>query len=58
VNVRKGNGPAYPKIGTARNELLPYLGQAEEEPYWYETMFEGSHGYITSNKRYTEVIGG
>jgi hypothetical protein len=58
VNVRKGNGPEYAKIGTARNELLPYLGQAEEEPYWYETKFEGSRGYITSNKRYTEVIGG
>lgn len=58
VNVRKGNGPAYPKIGTARNELLPYLGQAEEEPYWYKTEFEGTRGYITSNKRYTEVIGG
>lgn len=58
VNVRSGNGPAYPRIGTARNELLPYLGQADEDPYWYKTEFEGTRGYITSNKRYTEVIGG
>ena len=56
VRVRTGNGPDYPKIGTAHDELLPYLGQAEDPPNWYKTVFDGKSGYITSNARYTEVV--
>lgn len=56
VHVRTGNGRDYPKIGTAKNEMLPYLGQAEEAPYWYRTIFKKQIGYITSKKRYTEVV--
>lgn len=57
VRVRTGNGMEYQKIGTAHDELLPYLGQAEDPPNWYKTVFNGKSGYITSNPRYTEVIG-
>lgn len=56
VRVRTGNGTQYPKIGTAHDELLPYLGQAEDPPNWYQTVYDGQEGYITSNPRYTEVI--
>ena len=56
VRVRTGNGTQYPKIGTAHDELLPYLGQAEDPPNWYQTEYAGQEGYITSNPRYTEVI--
>lgn len=56
VRVRTGNGPDYPKIGTAHDELLPYLGQADEAPNWYRTVFDSQEGYITSNKRYTELV--
>lgn len=56
VHVRTGNGTDYPSIGTAKNCLLIYLGQAEESPYWYKTVFAGRGGFITSNSKYTELI--
>lgn len=56
VKVRTGNGTEYPVIGTARNCKLVYLGQAEEEPYWYKTVFKGQGGYITSKEKYTELV--
>lgn len=56
VHVRMGNGPIYPTIGTAWNCELPYLGQATDFPNWYSTLFNGKKGFITSNKKYTELI--
>ena len=56
VRVREGNGAATKKICTVRNCLLPYLGQATETPYWYMTEVEGRTGFITANKRYTELV--
>lgn len=57
VRVREGNGTAFPSIGTAhRGDLLPCYGQADADPYWYEVDFSGKRGYISCNKRYTEVV--
>ena len=56
VNVREGNGTKYKKIGTAKNCLLPYFGQAEDPPYWYKTQFKGVDGYISSKERLTEIV--
>ena len=56
VHVRKANSILSPAIGTAINCKLIYLGQAEEAPYWYSTVFKGQGGFITSNPKYTELI--
>lgn len=56
VRVRTGNGTDYPSIGTARNCKLVYLGQAEDEPHWYKTVFNGQGGFISSNPKYTELV--
>lgn len=57
VRVREGNGTMFPSIGTAhRGDLLPCYGQADADPYWYEVDFKGRRGYISRNKRYTEVV--
>lgn len=56
VRVREGNGVNTKKICTVKNCLLPYLGQAATDPFWYMTEVNGRQGYITSNKRYTELV--
>lgn len=57
VRVRSGNGTMFPSIGTAhRGDLLPCYGQADKDPYWYEVDFKGRRGYISCNKRYTEIV--
>lgn len=57
VRVREGNGTMFPSIGTAhRGDLLPCYGQADADPYWYEVDFNGKRGYISCNKRYTEIV--
>lgn len=57
VRVREGNGTMFPSIGTAhRGDLLPCYGQADADPYWYEVDFNGKRGFISCNKRYTEVV--
>ena len=57
VRVRSGNGTTFPSIGTAhRGDLLPCYGQADADPYWYEVDFDGKRGYISCNKRYTEIV--
>lgn len=56
VHVRKLNSILSPAIGTAINCKLLYLGQAEESPYWYATLWKGQYGFITSNPKYTELI--
>lgn len=62
VRVRSGNGTKYPQIkptvskSTNPSGLIPYNGQATESPYWYMTTWQGQPGYITSVKRYTEVV--
>jgi len=57
VRVRSGNGTMFPSIGTAhRGDLLPCYGQADADPYWYEVDFNGKRGYISCNKRYTEIV--
>jgi hypothetical protein len=55
VRVRDGNGVLHKKIATVKNCRLPYLGQANESPYWYMTIVNGQHGWITSNSKYTSV---
>jgi cell wall-associated NlpC family hydrolase len=56
VRVRDGNGVLHKKIATVKNCRLPYLGQADESPYWYMTIVNGQQGWITSNPRYTEIV--
>lgn len=57
VRVRSGNGTMFPSIGTAhRGDLLPCYGQADADPYWYEVDFNGRRGFISCNKRYTEIV--
>ena len=57
VRVREGNGTMFPSIGTAhRGDLLPCYGQADRDPYWYEVDFNGRRGFISCNKRYTEIV--
>lgn len=57
VRVREGNGKSYPQIRpTAKNCLLPYLGQATAEPCWYKTMWQNTIGFISSDPKYTELI--
>ena len=55
VRVREGNGVLTKKICTVKNCTLPYLGQADEHPYWYVTEVNGEQGFITSNPKYTSV---
>lgn len=57
VNVRKGNGVLSKRIATVRNCNIPYLGQAVEKPNWYLTIVNGKQGYITSNPKYTSIVG-
>ena len=55
VRVRKGGSVLYKAIGTAhRNETYPMLGTADSG--WYKIDFNGQDGYITNNKKYTEVV--
>lgn len=57
VRVRSGNGTMFPSIGTAhRGDLLPCYGQADADPYWYEVDYNGRRGFISCNKRYTEIV--
>lgn len=57
VHVREGNGKRFDPIPpTPRNCLLPYRGQAKEEPYWYETIWQGQYGFVSSDKKYTEIV--
>ena len=62
VRVRTGNGTKYPQIKPTVNKttnpsgLIPYNGQATEDPFWYMTTWQGQDGYITSKKQYTEVV--
>lgn len=58
VRVRKGNGAKYSQIKptATKGTLLPYLGQAEDAPYWYRVEWQGEQGYISSNNKYTELV--
>lgn len=57
VRVREGNGKGYKQIPpTAKNCLLPYVGQSNEDPYWYETVWQDQKGFISSVKKYTEIV--
>lgn len=57
VNVRSGNGTAYPVVGVAHStDCFPCYWQADSFPYWYEIDYNGKRAYITSNSRYTEEI--
>lgn len=58
VRVREGNGKKYKVISptATKDDYLPYLGQATEEPYWYLVEWQEQEGYISSNKKYTEVV--
>ena len=57
VRVREGNGKKFDPIPpTPSNCLLPYRGQAKEDPYWYETVWQGQYGFISSNPKYTEIV--
>lgn len=58
VRVREGNGTEYKQIRptATKDDLLPYLGQEDTSPYWYRVEWSGRNGYITSNKKFTEVI--
>lgn len=57
VRVREGNGKKFRQIPpTAKNCLLPYVGQANEDPYWYETVWQDKKGFISSVKKYTEIV--
>ena len=57
VRVREGNGKKFDPIPpTPKNCLLEYKGQAKEEPYWYETIWQGQYGFISSDPKYTEIV--
>lgn len=57
VRVREGNGKNFEQIPpTAKNCLLEYRGQAKEDPFWYETFWQGQYGFISSNPKYTEIV--
>lgn len=57
VHVRKENSASSEKIPpTPKNCLLPYCGQANKSPYWYETIWQGQSGFISSNKKFTELV--
>lgn len=69
VHVRKGNGKGSESLGTVHNakyyreheidkpgDVLPYLGQADEDPYWYKVEYAGQEAYISSKKQYTELV--
>lgn len=58
VCVREGNGTSFKKIEptATSDDLLPYLGQEESDPYWYKVEWSGRNGFITSKKKYTEVV--
>lgn len=57
VRVREGNGKKFDPIPpTPKNCLLEYKGQAKEDPYWYETIWQGQYGFISSDPKYTEIV--
>lgn len=57
VRVREGNGKRFDPIPpTPKNCLLEYKGQAKEDPYWYETIWQGQYGFISSDPKYTEIV--
>lgn len=57
VRVREGNGKNFDPIPpTPKNCLLEYRGQAKEAPYWYETIWQGQYGFISSDPKYTEIV--
>ena len=69
VHVRKGNGKDSESIGTVHNakyyreheidkpgDVMPYLGQADEDPYWYKVEYVGQEAYISSKKQYTALV--
>lgn len=62
VRCREGNGTNYkqirPTVGPKTNPscTLPYLGQAAEAPYWYQTEWQGRIGWISSKKHLTEIV--
>ncbi len=62
VRCREGNGTNYkqirPTVGPKTNPscTLPYLGQAAEAPYWYQTEWQGRIGWISSKKNLTEIV--
>lgn len=57
VRVREGNGKRFRQIQpTAKNCLLPFVSQASEAPYWYETIWQNKIGFISSVKKYTEIV--
>ena len=57
VRVREGNGKKFDPIPpTPKNCLLEYRGQAKEDPFWYETVWQGQYGFISSDPKYTEIV--
>ena len=62
VRVRVGNGTKYKQIKPTVNKatcptgLLPYMGKAPYDPYWYRTIWQGHDGYISSKPQYTELV--
>ena len=60
VNVRNGNGVLTKKLCTVgikgEDTYLPYLGQAQDKPYWYMTEVMGQVGFISSDPKYTEIV--
>ena len=65
VYVRQGNGkygadgkenPIIGKHSVKKGTKLPYIGQAEEDPYWYEVLYLEQQGYITSKPQYTTLV--
>lgn len=65
VYVRQGNGkygadgkenPIIGKHSVKKGTKLPYIGQAEEDPYWYEVLYLEQRGYITSKPQYTTLV--
>lgn len=60
VRVREKNSALSKKIKTVGEKgkytYIPYLGQAEERPYWYKTEVDGKEGYISSDPKYTKLV--
>ena len=64
VNIREGNG-VYKNcetgeknkiLGTAHStDKFPYLGTADEAPYWYKIEYKGKPAYVTCQEKYTGV---
>lgn len=58
VHVRSGNGPDNARVATVRRDsTFPLLGQAKENPKWYNIRYgDRTDTYISSKPKYTEVI--